>query len=330
MTVPSIFTDRILPDDWAMLLCQQATHDQLSNWFAAAPEIGHGSFSSVRRAILLDGSGRVAAVKKFDMCTNLVPREVVALMCMKQHPNIACFLAVYPAGDHMYLAVECVDNADTVYKIMRSPEYSTVRRAQKHLFGSVQVEGNTRSRCMTADAAMFVVHGVATALSFAHQHGIAHRDVSAHNVLLSVPGRGESVDSCRVKLVDWGFAHINVVHGVAASERPGTLDFAAPELFDTPDSEYDPLKVDCWSLGVLAYYLLTGIVPFGSPYDSSNEEFMRIVKVICSRDALDPIKGMFNAHVECFLCSALDRNVCTRGNALTLMMKAATARIARK
>lgn len=55
----------------------------------------------------------------------------------------------------------------------------------------------------------------------------------------------------------------------------GTIDYLAPEILNCPVKEHpsdfknNPLTgytkvVDCWSIGVLAYELLTGSAPFAS------------------------------------------------------------------
>jgi len=65
----------------------------------------------------------------------------------------------------------------------------------------------------------------------------------------------------RVKLIDFGMAKI--VHPkkkIDLSTYCGTIDFIAPEVFDE-NTNYDE-KCDIWSIGVIAYFLLSGKPPF--------------------------------------------------------------------
>ena len=87
------------------------------------------------------------------------------------------------------------------------------------------------------------------ALSAIHAAGLLHRDIKAHNVMREVGGR--------IVLMDFSGAHAQSAGG-AGVPLSGTPLYMAPELFDgvgaTPAS-------DVYSLGVLLFFLLTGILP---------------------------------------------------------------------
>lgn len=75
-----------------------------------------------------------------------------------------------------------------------------------------------------------------------------------------------------LKLCDFGFAR--AIEGTKnVCEIQGTPDFVAPEIV-----QYEPLslKTDIWSVGVLAYVLLTGFSPFGG--DDKQETFCNITQ----------------------------------------------------
>jgi hypothetical protein len=88
---------------------------------------------------------------------------------------------------------------------------------------------------------------VASALSYAHGHGVVHRDLTPSNVFLCEDGQ--------VKLLDLGMAQ-------AFGRRKldgGTPDYMAPEQAQAlPEDE----RVDVYALGVLLYRMLTGRSPF--------------------------------------------------------------------
>ncbi|CAH8489506.1 unnamed protein product [Schistosoma curassoni] len=82
---------------------------------------------------------------------------------------------------------------------------------------------------------------------------MVHLDVKAENLLLRQP-----YPSTDVFFTDFGLATI-LTEGKQHRELAGTPDYVAPEIIN-----YDPITfaTDMWSVGVLTYYLLTGISPF--------------------------------------------------------------------
>ncbi|CAH8827546.1 unnamed protein product [Trichobilharzia szidati] len=92
------------------------------------------------------------------------------------------------------------------------------------------------------------------ALMYMHESlKMVHLDVKAENVLLRQP-----YPSTDVFLTDFGLATV-LTEGKQHRELAGTPDYVAPEIIN-----YDPITfaTDMWSVGVLTYYLLTGISPF--------------------------------------------------------------------
>jgi eukaryotic-like serine/threonine-protein kinase len=93
---------------------------------------------------------------------------------------------------------------------------------------------------------------VARALSFAHGHGLVHRDVKPQNVLLNGDGRA--------KVTDFGIARSLDVDGVTQTGTVlGTSNYIAPE--QASGRRVDQ-QTDVYSLGVVLYELLAGEVPF--------------------------------------------------------------------
>jgi serine/threonine protein kinase len=98
-------------------------------------------------------------------------------------------------------------------------------------------------------------------LSFIHSQGIAHRDLSLENLLLSADDK--------IVITDFGLCcDVNVEK--RQTQKVGKGFYIAPEVFavnDTKGGSYDPLKADVWSLGVVLFILLTGAPPMETPCD---------------------------------------------------------------
>jgi hypothetical protein len=97
-----------------------------------------------------------------------------------------------------------------------------------------------------------VLRPVASAIDYAHEHGVVHRDVKPANILIA--------EDRRVKLVDLGTAtagHLTQI--TAENEIVGTLAYIAPERL-AGESVGEP-PADVYSLAVLAFEGLTGRQP---------------------------------------------------------------------
>jgi len=96
------------------------------------------------------------------------------------------------------------------------------------------------------------------ALSYIHQRNIAHLDIKPQNIVLM-----SEFPNCEIKLCDLEVSRV-IRDNEQIREIIGTPDYVAPEILGM-----DPISLaaDIWSLGVLAYVLLTGFSPFGGDTD---------------------------------------------------------------
>ena len=124
---------------------------------------------------------------------------------------------------------------------------------------------------------------VCDALNHAHQKGIIHRDIKPSNVL--VESRGGEVTP---KIIDFGIAKATnqrLIEGAlhtGIGQIVGTPEYMSPEQADASGLDIDT-RSDIYSMGVMLYELLAGILPFDSTAGRSGG-FSHIQRIL-SEDA---------------------------------------------
>jgi len=134
----------------------------------------------------------------------------------------------------------------------------------RYYFVMEHLEGETltargRRGPIAARSALTILLQLCDALQCAHERGVVHRDLKPDNVfLVSRAGRSDFV-----KLVDFGIAKLRGAGAspgrTAAGLIIGTPEYMAPEQCD--DGSIDA-RTDVYALGVIAYELFTGRLPF--------------------------------------------------------------------
>lgn len=170
-------------------------------------------------------------------------RREVVLAAGLQHPHIVPLLSAAEAAD------------GTLYYMMPFVNGQSLRE-------------RLREGIPALSDALRWLRDVASALAYAHERGVVHRDMKPDNILLS---------GAYAVVADFGIAKAlrnasATLSGVSAAVNPittigmsmGTPAYMAPEQV-AADADADH-RTDLYALGVIAYELLTGETPFsGSP-----------------------------------------------------------------
>src|SRR5687767_5562850 len=100
---------------------------------------------------------------------------------------------------------------------------------------------------LAADLTMQILQ----AARFAHRRGIVHRDLKPQNVLVD--------DEGRAKVADFGIARAGASDMTETGSGMGTAQYLSPE-----QAQGQPVdaRSDLYSIGIVLYELLTGVVPF--------------------------------------------------------------------
>lgn len=109
------------------------------------------------------------------------------------------------------------------------------------------------------------------AISYLHEKNIIHRDLKPENILIDEKGN--------FKLTDFGLVKVGTSKDSTANTFCGTPEYIAPEI--VAQKEYTRM-VDWWSVGILVYRMLYGIMPFYS------ENRLELYQMILNEDPYFP------------------------------------------
>lgn len=217
--------------------------------------VGQGGMGSVYKAVHL-GFQELRALKVLNRELMNDPRfpkrfKQEAFTARKLvHPNVVRVEDIDESDDGQpFIAMELVEGENLGYVIEKE--------------GALQLQ-----RTCT------IVKQIASALDFAHQLGVIHRDIKPHNIAL-VGGQSQSQNGYprtngeQVKVLDFGIAKVRETY---AETKPGTLtqtglivgtpQYMSPEQAKGRRGDDLDGRSDIYSLGVVMYQMLTGGLPF--------------------------------------------------------------------
>lgn len=201
-------------------------------------EIGSGAYGKVYLAKDLNNS-QIRAIKVVQKNRvkdyNTFCNEIEILKNL-DHPNIVNLIETYETNRLCYLVMELCQGGELFDRI-------------------------TAQRYLEESQAAFIMKSLFSAVMYCHDHGVCHRDLKPENCIFV----NERADS-DLKLIDFGLARAVDEYEVLHS-LDGTPYYIAPEVIGGNYSK----EVDCWSLGVILYIMLSGTPPFNG---KDNQEIM--------------------------------------------------------
>ena len=221
---------------WVAKLKIATGYTNLTDLYEVTSKLGNGKFGLVKLGINKQTKKKVAIkiMSKSDMNTEDLElvRTEIEILKICQHPNIIHLYEVFENEKYFYIIMEYCGGGDL---------FSYLEKRHFHI---------------KEEQACRIIHKMLTALYYLHSYGIIHRDIKPENVLMT-----SNEDNADIKILDFGLGKI-LGPNECCTEPYGTLSYVAPEVL--LEKSYNK-QVDAWSLGVTAYLLIGGSLPFDHP-----------------------------------------------------------------
>eukprot|EP00794_Sanderia_malayensis_P012034 gene12034-13276_t len=201
---------------------------KFDDYYEIHEEIGRGRFGVVNR-VVEKATGKSFAAKhiKVRAATRDQVRQEIEILCSVRHKRIVQLHAVHEESRKFILVLELVGGGELFEKLSKEEQISEKE-------------------------AVFFINQILHGVKSMHKNNVLHLDLKPENIMLV------NENSAEIKIIDFGLAKkfdpnqdIKVLSGTPA--------FAAPEVINF---EKITKATDIWSIGVIAYVLLSGISPF--------------------------------------------------------------------
>src|SRR3984893_2570642 len=213
------------------------THKQIGD-YQILDELGSGGMGRVWRGRNLM-SDRIDAMKV--LLPNLAGQQELAarflreikLMASLNHSNIAALRTAFTADKQLVMIMEYVEGTPLAERLEHGP--------------------------IPVPDALNYVGQVLSAVSYAHQQHVIHREIKPANMMLTPQGV--------IKLMDFGIARAGEERSLTVSGATiGSLSYMSPEQVK---GEVTDARSDLYSVGVSLYEFVTGRQPFVATSDYS-------------------------------------------------------------
>ena len=202
-------------------------------------------------------------------------RTEISVLRLVKHPNLIRLYDVFETQEAIFLVMELVTGGELY----------------EHIVGRARF---TEFECYN------VVKPLLTGVAYLHELGIVHRDLKPENILC-----GDEIGD--LKIADFGLSKF-VMPSEMLKMPCGTLTYIAPEIVS--NKGYDK-KADIYSVGVIAFLLLRGRLPFEGKSPQEIIEKIQNKKL----DFQDRVWSKLSIEVRDFVARLLSRTPSKRPNA---------------
>ncbi|OHT09437.1 Myosin light chain kinase A [Tritrichomonas foetus] len=193
--------------------------------------LGNGAYAEVYLC-KEKATGELYAAKLIDRSHVSSPKYLwseIHILYNLDHPQIIRLKDAFASKEHVMLILEYARGGELLEYVYNHDEYDE-------------------------QEAMKIIHDLLCAIDYLHSKRVVHRDIKPENILFI------DEKATNMKLTDFGLSGIMKENSLL-STCAGTPGFMAPEIIK---SKGYGAECDLWSIGVLAYFLLSGTLPFTS------------------------------------------------------------------
>lgn len=254
------------------LLCKIGQGGMATVWLARTTN-SHGDERLVAIKTILAGAGADETLRAMLLDEARIVKSI-------DHPNVACTLEVGQLWDMPYLVLEYVegDPVDQLCKTLAED--------------GLAVPSSIVARIIAdAAAGLHAAHEVTG--PDGENLGIVHRDVSPPNIMVD--------DLGQARVIDFGVAKATerFAPQTEAGVMKGRVPYMSPE--HASGGAVDR-RSDIWSLGVVAYFMLSGRYPFAGANDAA-----RLIKILGTEPA-DPLPQHVPEAMQMVVMKALSKD----------------------
>lgn len=252
---------------------QEGTRSLENDYSVKKQVLGVGINGSVRLAL-----GRKSrrdqkfAVKSFDL-KSITRKKAEAQLISEleiymtvDHPHIVQLVDVYEASSQVHMVMQCMDGGELTHRLADAKSFNNAEAVE-------------------------TIRQILVVLKYLHESDIVHRDLKPENFLYDKAG------SSHLLLCDFGFS-AQWKEGDANMSTPcGSLCYIAPEVLNKSYTK----QCDMWSVGVIAFALLSGYLPFWG----ERAEMISSIKA-CEYKMHEDRWGGVSANARAFVLALMD------------------------
>ena len=203
--------------------------------------IEDGKFGTIRKGI--------NKITKEEIVVTSMSKEDMNFLDLKQFRNEIEILKI---GNHPYIGTlyDVYETCDYLYKITKY-----------YKGGDLLLYFKKRNFHLSEKRCAEIIRQIAVVIYYLQSFGIIHGDLKPENILMT-----DDSDNADIKILDF-FSGQFIGESEYLGYGIGTIPYTAPEfLLKKPVNK----KIDLWSLGIISYFLLSGILPF--EYNSDDDD----------------------------------------------------------
>ena len=240
-------------NSWISALKKASDIKSIENEYDILQQIGVGRFSKVYRCKKKNGSNEEFAVKimqkdSMDIKELELLRTEIAVMKLMTHPNVITLEEIYESKSKIHIVMELIRGGELFQHIVGRKRFSEME-------------------------AYKLIRPIADALKYIHSLGIVHRDLKPENILCEKGLKN-------IRIADFGLSQL-VAPTHQLKLACGTLSYVAPEVIN--NQGYGS-PADIWSLGVIAFLVMRGKLPYTAKTQEETVENIKESKTVIVLD----------------------------------------------